>query len=176
MKTHKIHARLAADLPIGSQVVPAVIVDPYGTIPGEKITVLRSIRNDPLAGMRARDFIDECQYQAGRRWQFYLEGAQIGRVKAINPTKEAVSGVLLPEPLTDRSMQASQKLIEADAKLGPEGAALVRDVLGEAKTIKWAADRRGMQSQLERRYIGLRFRECLTTLAEIWGLRTGRTK
>lgn len=164
----KVHDRRSTDLPANSIVAIAIVQDPYKQ--DDKIEVLRSIRDDPLAGMISRQHIDEAQYNAGRKWQGYYEASEIGGVIAINPTKEAVDGHGPPRPhITDRQMEAFKELKEADKVLGLEGCALVRDVLGRRMSISQAAVARCMTSRYEIEYMGRRFREALESLAILWG-------
>lgn len=162
-----VHSRLSQDLPINSRVSIAIVKDPYSQV-GEQIRVLRSVRDDPLAGMFSRSQIDQAQLEAGRRWQKHHEESEIGSIRAIDPGKEAVDGGRMPEALSDRQIDAFRALAIADAKLGQEGCALVRDVLGHRLTIAAAAHKRGMSGESEMKYIGKRFRECLETLAVLW--------
>jgi hypothetical protein len=165
----KVHDRIAADLPINAVVAKAVVDDPYSTL-GEKITVLRSVRDDPLAGMHSRRQIDDAMLAAGRMWQRYHEHSEIGGVSAIDPAKEAVDGGRIPEPITDRQIKAFRELARADRELGQEGCALVRDILGKRMSIGAAAHRRGLTSVRQITYLGRRFRESLDILAKLWGL------
>jgi hypothetical protein len=171
-KPEKVHDRMATDLTRNAMVAPAVVDDPYSTIAGEKIRVTRSLRDDTLAWMYSRSFIDTAEFSAGRKWEQYVHWAEIGGVRAIDPTKEAVDGKRLPEPITDRQIEAMQQLRMAEGVLGMEGASLVRDILTHQLTITMAAARRYLLTEQERKYLGRRFRECLDTLAEHWGLAT----
>lgn len=161
-----VHDRRAQDLLRNAQVAPVVVDDPYD---GSSIKVFRSTRHDPLADMKAKNQIDQCDYVAGRHWQAAYENAEIGHVKAIDPSKEAVSGGRMPEVLTPCQMRAVQDLRAARTALGPEGEALVMDILGKGWSVKEAALHRGRTSEHDRRYVGTRFRECLTTLAKRFG-------
>src|SRR3569833_1982878 len=89
--TVKIHDR-RAKAPKIAGAITAVVDDPYGTIPGEKIAVTRAIRDDPLAEFHARKQIDDAMMAAGRTWHQHHENSEIGGVRAIDPTKEAVDG------------------------------------------------------------------------------------
>ncbi len=173
MKPNKVHDRRSIDLPINSRVAVAIVPDPYSTI-GEQITVLRSTRDDPLAGMAARNQIDAAQLAAGREWQRHHENSEVGSIRAIDPTKEAVDGGRLPDPITQKQIGAFYQLHEAKMALGREGDGLVRDILGARMSIRLAAEARGCHGDLEIKYIGRRFRECLETLAVLWGF-AGRT-
>jgi hypothetical protein len=161
------HDRTARDLLRNAQAVPVEVDDPYEE--GAKIVVLRSTRHDPLADMHAKGLIDQCDYVAGRHWEAAWENAEIGGVRALDPTREAVDGGALPDPLTDTQRRALQDLKAARGALGVEGNALIRDVLGSGLSLAEAGRNRGMTSEADRKYIGKRFRECLATLAVRFG-------
>ncbi|MGD9725275.1 MAG: hypothetical protein AB7R40_23500 [Nitrospiraceae bacterium] len=163
----KVYDRMASDVPINARVVPAVVDDPYG-FDGEKITVLRSIRDDPLAEMYSRGQIDHAQYIAGRTWQEYYERAEVGFVKAVDPAREAVDGGQFPDPLPDRRMSASDQIALADRKLGQDGCAIIRDVLWHGMSLTACAQRRGMVRQIDRRNMSVKFKWCLEVLAKLW--------
>lgn len=76
---------------------------------GDKIVAYRTLRRDPLAWMHAHKHINDAQYQAGRAWQRDWETVEQG-ARAIDPTKEAVDGGRLAEPLSDRRLKASDSL------------------------------------------------------------------
>lgn len=163
----KVYDRLSEDLPINSQVSIAIVDDPLE--PGAKLQVLRSERDDPLAGMLSRKQIDQAQFAAGRQWQRYREDSEIGGARAVDTTKEAVDGGRFKEPDIDRMSKALAKLKEARASLGAYGSSLVDDVLDRRMTITEIARARSMARQRETDYIGRRFRECLESLAKLWG-------
>lgn len=169
----RIHDRKSSDLTINAIVAPAIVDDPMALNPGDKIAVMRSLRDDPLAWMASRSMIEEYQLAAGKEWQKLLEHAQIGGVRAIDPTKEAVDGKQIPEPITDRQIKAVKKLKEADKALGVEGAQLIRDILERRLKFEAVAVLRiGDSSERTANYIGRRFRECLDTLAVLFGFAT----
>jgi hypothetical protein len=119
--------------------------------------------------MISKGQIDQCDYVAGRHWQAAWENAEIGSMRAIDPTREAVDGGSLPEMLTDTQRRAVQDLKAAREALGKEGHQLICDVLGRGMSITQAARNRGLQSETDRKYAGKRFRECLSTLAIHFG-------
>jgi hypothetical protein len=164
----KVYDRRSSDLPTNAIVSIAIVADPYSKI-GEKLEVLRSIRDDPLAGMYSRSQIDSAQFEAGRKWQSCFEAAQIGTIQAIDPGKEAVDGGRFREPINDRQIKAFRALVEADEKLGLQGARLIKVVLADHKSISLAAMELNLRTQREIDYLGRRFRECLETLAILWG-------
>ena len=161
----KIYDRMSKDLPINSVVAPAIVKDSAG----DHIQVVRSLRDDPLAGMKARGQIDEAQYLAGRDWQMYQEHSEIGGVRAIDFTRDAVDGGRFKEPDITRMSVALAELKAGRALLGEYGASIVEDVLMRRRTIVEIANARMMPRQREIDYLGRRFRECLESLAKHWG-------
>jgi hypothetical protein len=162
------HDRTSRDLLRNAQVAPVEVDDPYEE--GGRIVVLRSTRHDPLADMKSKGQIDQCDYVAGRHWQAALDNAVMGRVQAIDPTRPAVDGGgRRPELLTDTQRRAVQDLKAAREALGREGHQLICDVLGSGMSITQAACNRGLSSEADRKYTGRRFRECLSTLAVRFG-------
>jgi hypothetical protein len=117
-----VHDRTSRDLLRNAQVAPVEVDDPYEE--GGKIVVLRSTRNDPLADMKSKGQIDDCDYVAGRHWQAAWENAEIGGVRAIDPTREAVDGGGLPELLTNTQRRAVQDLKAGREALGAGAASL----------------------------------------------------
>jgi hypothetical protein len=162
-----VHDRTARDLLRNALVTPVEVDDPYEE--GAKILVLRSTRNDPLADLKARGVIDPCDYVAGRHWQAAWENAEIGGIRALDPSREVVDGGRLPELLTDIQRRAAQDLKAARDALGEQGHALVCDMLGGGLSVADAARKRGLTSEIDRKYLGKRFRECLATLAVRFG-------
>jgi hypothetical protein len=94
----KIHDRRSKDVLRNRHVSIIEVEDPYER--GEMIVVSRQLRGDPLGRLHAHGQIDQAQYNAGRAFQFDWETAERG-ARAIDPTKEAVDGGQMPEPITD---------------------------------------------------------------------------
>jgi len=170
-----VHDRRSTDYNRGTAGHLAVIEVDDPIEKGAKLMVMRSTRNDPLAGMHARKFIDEAQYQAGRAFQDDFETAERGP-RAIDPGKEAVDGGRLPEPITESQRAAVVRLIRAERDLGTDGAAIVRDVLIHGLGISQIVTRRGYQGEHWRKYFGRRFNECLDRLALVYGFANGVKK
>lgn len=185
-----VHDRRAADLPFNARYAVVEVEDAYGIAngsvfdklrrewvsPGQpKVMAIRNLRDDPLAAMRAADQVDEVQYHAGCRWQRAYLSCEIGAVKAIDFTKEAVDGGRLAEPTSDVQQRALKDIVRAREDLGAWGDSLVRDILGFGMTIAKAADARGLISEYDRKYLGRRFRECLDTLAVTFGCATRKS-
>ena len=164
-----VHERKAQDLLRNAQVAADEVDDPYAVEPGDKIVVLRSTRHDPLFDMKAKKQIDQCDYVAGRHWQAAYENSELGAVRAIDPSKEAVDGGRLPEVLSKQQMAGMQDMRAARETLGAEGHQLMVDILGNGWSIRQAAVARGRYSDDERRYVARRFKECLRSLAKRFG-------
>lgn len=162
----KAHDRRTTDLLRNAMVAPIIVDDPLEM--GSKLVVMRSLRNDPLAGLHSRQFIDDAQFWGGRSFQRDFEAAERGP-RAIDPSKEAVDGGQMPEPITETQQKAAHKLGEIYRALGQDGSALVHNVLIHGMTMEQISVARGTNSELERKYLGRRFRECLDCLAKIYG-------
>ena len=140
------------------------VPDPYSDC-GGTIAVVRSTRDDPLAGMYSRQFIDAAQFSAGRKWQSYREEAGLGTIRGIDTTNEPVDGQGRPySAFSDRQRTAWSELHVVARTLGFEGNRLIEDVLGDRMQLKDAAQIRNKPTK----YIGMRFRESLETLAKMW--------
>lgn len=163
-----VHNRQATDLLRNALVVPVVVDDPFAR--GEKIAVVRSIRDDILAEMLSRCEIDRAQYDAGRQYERYVERAAIGNVQAIDPSKESVDGGRGYEGLTDAQIDAVRQLHEAARVLGARGEALVRFILVDRMRFnRLGLNRR--ETDRER----VRFFTYLDVLAQFWGCATRKT-
>ena len=158
-----VHDRRAQELPANAMVAPVEIDDPYE--PGAKIIAFQSLRDSPINYLRARGQIDEAQYNAGKKLQTFYERAEIGGIRAVDPTREKVDCGRITETLTERVQDAIQQVIALERVLGTEGAALARHVLCYGYGIAQCAQMRGMTGERGVRYIGTRFREVLETLA-----------
>lgn len=162
------------DLP-AKMIIAEIDVDVPNPAPGntmERHAVLRTLRDDPLAHLHDRGHISEAEFNAGRAWQRHYENSGIGGVRAIDFTKEAVDGRRYSDVLTDTQRRAVQELARLDRKLGQEGCALVRDILGKGWSLTKCAEARGLSAQRDMDYLGRRFRECLDTLAVELGFAT----
>jgi len=169
----KVHDRRAHDLLRNAEVAAVDVDDPLAIDPGDKIRVLRSVRNDPLAALHARRQIDEAQYHAGRAFQHDFETAERGP-RAIDPGRQYVDGGRSPEPITEAQRKAVLRLNRVEHELGADGAALVHDILIHGRSLSTAAIARGARGERHDRYVGQRFRECLDCLARLYGLATER--
>ena len=166
----QINATLAG---LNHEVDIVTVDNPLATIKGVKSDAIRSLRKDPLAALHSRSQIDDAQMAAGRKWQYYHEKIEIGGARAIDTTKEAVDGGRFPEPDLDGRDEAGRELKRAKMALAKveecDGQYIIDKILGEGKTIQQMSTGLGLCSEWEFRKMGQRFRECLETLAKLWG-------
>jgi hypothetical protein len=165
-----VHDRRAKEL-THQDVAAEEVEDPFEQ--GATILVLRNLRDDPIAAMRSKGYVDECQFMAARHWQKAYELAEIGGAKAIDYERTKVDGGQIAQAtVSDQQARAFADLSRARAGLGDYGSSIVFDVLGCHMTIQKCAERRMMVREIEIKYIGRRFRECLDTMAIIFGYAT----
>jgi hypothetical protein len=165
---HPVHDRKATSLH-HTVVVDVIEVDnPFGTEPGEKIAVVRNLRDDPLGRLQSRRQIDDAQFHGGRAFQHDFETAERGP-RAIDPSKEAVDGGLMPEAITEPQRKAAIRLAGVYRQLGQDGSAITHAVLIDGRTLAGVAITRGLGGKRWEEYFGMRFRECLDTLAKFYG-------
>ena len=151
---------------MASHVAPVDVDDPYAA--GEKIRVMRALRDDPLGRLHDRGQIDEAQYRAGRAFQDDFEEAERGP-RAIDPSKEAVDGGTMPEPISEGQRRAGLMLKQAHKLLGADGSAIAHDVLIHGRTMLQIAGMRGLSGKKWAEHFGARFRDCLNRLAKLYG-------
>jgi hypothetical protein len=162
----KAHDRRATDLLRNAQVSPIEVDDPLEI--GGKLIVMRSTRNDPLANLHARHSIGEAQYHGGRAFQHDFEAIEHG-AKAVDPSQPYVDCSVVARGVSDSFSKALVRLNLANKELGQNGAALTRDVLITGLSIAQVAEKRGVGGEIELKYLGRRFRECLDCLALVYG-------
>jgi len=164
----QVHDRRAVEYSRGLQhhITSMEIDDPYEL--GARVNAARSTRDDPLGDMHSRKFIREDQYQAGRAFQCDFETAERG-ARAIDFTLEYVDGGLMPEPLTEAQRRAVRQLVIVYRALGIKGQVIVHEVLVHNMTRRQMAEARGLKGNRWEEYMGARLRECLDTLAEVYG-------
>lgn len=170
----KIYDRLSSDLPINSQVAPAVVDDPLE--PGAKLRVIRSLRDDPLAWMHNRGRIDDAELEAGRKWQADYELIEIGGARGVDITKDAVDGGRFHDPLENpHRKRASDRIAAIDGILGQRDSLLIRDILGRCLNLAQAAAARNLLGERGINYVGRRFSDILESLVQFYGLTARRS-
>lgn len=169
--------RRATDLHRQAQVIAVEVDDPYRLEPGEKIVAFKSLRDDPLERLKAKGDIEPAQYEAAKAYERDLELAEIGGVRAIDPTKEAVDGGKFVEPLTDSQRKATKRLSDAGALMGMFAESIVRGVLARNVSPAQLAIFRGFNTKREQLHYGWIFRRALDELAVFYGFAMrGRVK
>jgi len=167
-QTVKIHDRRSKDVLAAGHHAPIEVDDPYER--GGRITVIRQMRGDPLARLHAHGQIDEAQYHAGRAFQRDWETAERG-ARAIDPSKEAVDGGRIPEPLSDQQAAARTRLIEVQRDLGRRLSRVLEAVIIHGLTMEQIAQSKA-QSLIKLQ--GNLLRTALNELAIIYGLSNAR--
>lgn len=166
----RVHDRLARDVGRQAEVAALVVDDPYATKPGEKISVLRQLRSDPLARLHSHHQIDEAQYRAGRAFQRDWEAAERGP-RALDPTHERVDGGVRPDPFSDRQLRAKKRLMALEQVLGRTMHRVTRAVLVEGMSMETTAQHLfNRQGETAAKYVGQLFRDGLDVLAGEYGL------
>jgi len=171
------YRRIAEDLPGRKNVILDEIDNPGEVISGEyvnaggKIAALRLLDYDILGSHKNRGYITLTEHDAGRRWQEYWHRTGIGALQAMDPTKEPVDGHgATRADITDGRMDAYREIEKARAELGEEGNMLIRSTLADGLTLKQVAYMQGDMREARLKYLGGRLRECLQTLAKLWGM------
>lgn len=163
-----VHDRRSTDLNrgIGQHVAPVEVDDPYEK--GAKIVVIRSLRDDPLARLHARDQIDQAQYEAGKQYRMDWERAERGP-RAIDPSKEFVDGGCPPEPITDTQRKAVATLARMSPVLGLQTEHVLRRVLCGNLFPGQVAAELGYPTPKDAEHMAWLFRIGLETLAREYG-------
>ena len=148
--------------------VPVEVPDPYEA--GATVIAFKNAKADPLQRLKDQADIDEAQYQAGKAYERDLELAEVGNVKAIDPTKEAVDGGKMPEPVSEAKRRADMRLNEASRIMGLFAESVVRGVLRLNVTPAQLAIARNHTTRREQLQYGWVFRRALEELAVFYGL------
>lgn len=164
----KAHDRRATESNRGikNYLAPEEVDDPFEA--GAKIIVMRNLRNDPLANLRARKTIDEAQYNAGRAFQDDFEIIQ-GQQQACDPSQPYVDQSFKQRGISVAYAEALARLNMAHGRLGAIGSPVAHSVLIDGLTMVQIAEARGLKGERWEKYFGLLFRDCLDCLALIYG-------
>jgi hypothetical protein len=140
------------------------------------VTVIKSLREDPIGRMHARHQISEPQFLAGRGFQECYDTAQIGEIRSVDLQKTKIDGGRFVDPLTDRRLRDAAKLRSVEAavqrRYGDVGIALARSVLGDRRPVELTARSAGAVSPAEVRSWCWLFRKILDVLAVVLGCAT----
>lgn len=108
--------------------------------------------------------ITDAEKWAGDRVRQAYEAMGGSGAPAMDYTRLKVDGGGSSDPITERQLKAASILLESSRALGPEGHDLVIVLAGEGL---WPKDL--TLDKEKRRFMSMRFRECLETLAVYWG-------
>lgn len=134
-----------------------------------------ALRDDPIGQMAKRGQLgdgdeSDLRLKAARQWQALHEAAEIGGARGIDPTRDIVDGGRYVEADTDQRLDAHRRLAEISRALGLVGDRLVHWILGDKLNLATVANKLGRAGAMEQKVLGHRFRECLDTLANEFGL------
>lgn len=129
-----------------------------------RIEALSNVRESPLAWMSKCGYIDETQLIVGSIFRMLYEKTGGNTIQAMDTTKEPVDGGKMTDGLTDERFKAAKELMHVRAKLGDQGYKLVEQVCGQCLWLNQIEPTKHYQ-----RLAGKRLRECLDTLAYLWG-------
>jgi hypothetical protein len=164
-RAEKVHDRRATDIIINARVAARVVDDPLEL--GAQISVIVSLRDDPLMSLRSCHAIDDAQLNAGREWQRLFDLCEGGAMRS--GLTEFVDGRRSDGGGIDARMDAYVSMLNCKEALGDEGHALMRRFLGHRCTIADIAAERGYTSKFKIKCLGVRVRECLNTVAIEFG-------
>jgi len=204
-KSAQVHDRRAKDLPFNAKVAVVTVDDPFGIrefaaeapaerrdysrpmsaaatelrSPGQpKVSVIVSLRDDPLRTMFVRGRITDLQCMAGLKYRDDIDTSMLGGGRAIDYSRPAVDGGRLGDPLSDAVMAAFGRLSRADAALkastGHGGLICARYIIGERKTVVEYGRHIGWETKHGLSRCADFLRLCLDTLAEVYGLASRR--
>src|SRR5262249_50059731 len=108
----------------------------------DEITVMCSLRTDPLRWLQFRGRIDDAQFHAGRRWQRDWEQSAIGNLETNFPRRQRIDGGKAPEVLSGTALAASRRLRDAKNMLGCDQVRLIDDVFAGRVVAIGAAERK----------------------------------
>jgi hypothetical protein len=160
---HKHVSTVVVDNPLRGQINPET-----GEVERAKHEMLRTNRDDILAEMHSAGEISELELAAGRKWEALAFRAQLGGAKANDPSRVVVDCSPSFDLLTDDQIRARFQLEQARVPLGERGYALVGWFLDRRLTRRQCADMWGRFESRGVNFIGKRFAECLSTLADLW--------
>lgn len=171
LKNKTIRMRVYDACTTNSEIVRAEVLDPQGGKSGDKISLARSLRDDPLGWMHSHKTLTDTQYLAGRTIQqlFYARG--LGGVSAVDTTRPYIDGGVSGGNI-DRRIAASQKLEKIYAAVGSDGSAWLQAILYQSLNIKEACAQRGEYLDKHHRAASKIIKSHLDTASQILGIAT----
>ena len=162
----QINAALAG---LNHEVDIVTVDNPLALVRDENLKreAIRTLRDDTLAALHARQAIDDAMFYAGRLLQKCYDNSQIGSVCAIDPSKEAVDGGRFPEPLSERQIKASSELASIRKQFKWEEWHMLDGIVCQGKTIQNYGMSLGMTTGREFDWVSRQFKQYLNKLAKI---------
>jgi hypothetical protein len=159
--------------PVSMPVIPTIEVDnplfqrshmESRTNPA-RIRAAYNPRESYVGFLFGKKLITEAEKRAGDKVRQAFEAMGGSGARAIDYGREHVDGGRIAESLTEYQLEAGKTLRDVHRILGALGHDLVLRLAGEGK---WPRDIAPMDTH-KQKYLSMRFRECLETLAIHWG-------
>lgn len=133
------------------------------------ITATANIRESPAMWMKKYGNMTDAQFAAALLFRVHLEKTGARTIRAIDTTKEPVSGGRFHDGITDARNRAAKAMEDAEKLLGKEAFELVTRVFGHCNFLEQI-----YKSKYERLKKAQLLYGYLDQLAEHWGLATQR--
>ena len=121
-------------------------------------------RESYVSWLLARGLITHAENLAAEIVRRSFEAMGGSGARGVDTTRPYVDGGHVAQSITDGQLRAGETMREVLQCLGPDGRRVVIALAGEGR---WPKDLR--DTPAAQAYLGLRFRECLTSLAIRWG-------
>lgn len=153
-----------------------VVVDPYN--PAHRLLVNVNL-NDPLEWCMANGKINTAQYQAGNRFRWIYEQAEVGGgVPALDYSRPKVDGGYQGDPLPIAMVDAANQLAAVNMHLGQSPASFLRVLIGLGRSIASVAEEYALAYEMPLREasasVRFAFRHALADLAKFWKIDEAR--
>jgi hypothetical protein len=151
------------------EVRPATVDCPY--VKGERIAVVKNVREGAISWMHSHGQIDDAQRMAGEWFRSTYERTRMGSM-AVDPSHEPVDTSGRVDPIPDRAIVAIEELARVRNELGRTPFEVVELICGQGWGVADVAAMVGRGRNL----IGSILRDALDDLAEMRGFATRASK
>lgn len=128
-----------------------------------------NLRESAIVALRARNAIDECQYEAAELFRRLFEAMGGKGARAIDYSREFVEGGRFPDPIGDHQIDAGKRLADAYEALtkahGIYAWKIIGYICGEGRSVHELTDTRRQRDTMTDN-----LRTYLDCLAAHWGL------
>lgn len=147
-----------------------VVVDPYN--PAHRLLVNVNL-NDPLEWCMANRKITQSQYDAGMRFRWIYEAAEVGGgVQAVDYGRPKVDGGASGDPIPVRMVDAATQLAAVNMHLGQTHASFLRVLIGLGRPLSVVAEEYALAYSMPSREaaasIRFMFKHALDDLGRFW--------